>query len=40
MIVAQEKKMSTKEQISTIPVVDEYVDVFPDEIPELPPAGT
>jgi len=30
--------MSTKEQISTIPVVDEYVDVFPDEIPELPPS--
>jgi len=21
-----------------IPVVDEYVDVFPDEIPELPPS--
>jgi len=38
MIVAQEKKMSTEEQISKIPVVDEYADVFPDEIPELPPS--
>ena len=38
VIVAQEKKMSTEEQISKIPVVDEYVDVFPDEIPELPPS--
>ena len=37
VIVAQEKKMSTEEQISKIPVVDEYADVFPDEIPELPP---
>jgi len=38
VIVAQEKKMSTEEQISRIPVVDEYADVFPDEIPELPPS--
>ncbi|XP_027916001.1 uncharacterized protein LOC114175442 [Vigna unguiculata] len=38
VIVAQEKKMSTKEQISRISVVDEYADVFPDEIPELPPS--
>ena len=38
VIVAQEKKMSTNEQISRILVVDEYVDVFPDEIPELPPS--
>jgi len=37
VIVAQEKKMSTEEQISKIPIVDEYADVFPDEIPELPP---
>jgi len=37
VIVAQEK-MSTEEQISKIPVVDEYADVFPDEIPELPPS--
>ena len=38
VIVAQEKKMSAEEQISKIPVVDEYADVFPDEIPELPPS--
>ena len=30
--------MSTKEQISKILVVDEYADVFLDEIPELPPS--
>ena len=29
--------MSTEEQISKIPVVDEYADIFPYEIPELPP---
>ena len=34
MIVAQAEKMSTAEKISMIPVVDEYADVFPDEIPE------
>jgi len=38
MIVAQAEKMSTAEQISRIQVVDEYADVFPDEIPELPPS--
>ncbi|XP_027941013.1 uncharacterized protein LOC114194801 [Vigna unguiculata] len=38
VIVAQEKRMSTEEQISRIPVVDEYADEFPDEIPELPPS--
>ena len=38
VLVAQEKKISTKEQISRILVVDEYADVFPDEIPELPPS--
>jgi len=38
MIVAQAEKMSTAEQISRISVVDEYADVFPDEIPELPPS--
>jgi len=38
MIVAQAEKMSTTEKISRIPVVDEYPDVFPDEIPELPPS--
>jgi len=38
MIVAQTEKKSTTEKISLIPVVDEYVDVFPDEIPKLPPS--
>jgi len=38
MIVAQGEKKSTVEQIRSIPIVDEYVDVFPDEIPELPPS--
>jgi len=36
VIVAQEKKMSIGEHISRIPVVNEYADVFPNEIPELP----
>jgi len=36
MIVAQGEKKSTTEQIRNIPVVDEYADVFPDEILELP----
>ena len=35
MIVAQREKKSTTEQIRSILVVDEYVDVFPEEIPEL-----
>jgi len=38
MIVAHAEKMSTTEKISRIPVVVEYADVFPDEIPELPPS--
>jgi len=38
MIVAQGEKKSTTEYIKSIPVVDEYADVFPDEIPELPPS--
>jgi len=33
VIVAQEKKMSTEEQISKIPVVDEYADVFGKHLP-------
>ena len=32
----QKKKISRKEQISRIPIVYEYADVFPNEIPELP----
>jgi len=38
MIVAHAKKMSTAEKISRIPVVEEYANVFSDEIPELPPS--
>jgi len=37
MIMAHAYKISTAEKISRIPIVDEYIDVFPDEIPELPP---
>ena len=38
MIVAQMEKKSIAEQISLICVVDEYADVFPDKILELPPS--
>jgi len=38
MIVAHAEKLSTVERISKIPVVEEYADVFPDEILELPPS--
>jgi len=38
MIVAHAEKNSTTEKINMIPVVEEYADVFPDEIPELPPS--
>jgi len=38
VIVAQTEKKSTEEQIRSILVVDEYADVFPDEISELPPS--
>jgi len=33
MIVAQREKKSTMEKIRSIPVVDEYGNVFLDEIP-------
>jgi len=36
MVVAHTEKKSTEEHIRRIPVVDEYADVFRDEIPELP----
>jgi len=36
--VAQIEKKSTAEKISMIPVVEEYTDVFLNEIPELPPS--
>jgi len=38
MIVAQTKKKNIVEKINMIPVVEEYADMFPDEIPELPPS--
>jgi len=38
MIVAHTEKMSAAERISRIPVVEEYADVFPNEIPKLPPS--
>ena len=38
MIVAHAEKNSTAEKISVIPVVEEYADVFLDEIPKLPPS--
>jgi len=38
MIVANAKKLSTAERISRITMVEEYADVFPNEIPELPPS--
>jgi len=38
MIVAQTEKKSIAEKISLIPMIDEYANVFPDEIPELPPS--
>ena len=38
MIVAHTEKNSTVEKISVIPVVEEYANVFLDEIPELPPS--
>jgi len=38
MVVAYVEKNNTAEKISVIPIVEEYADVFPDEIPELPPS--
>jgi len=38
MIMAQGEKKSTTEHIRSIPVVDEYADVFLEEIPELSPS--
>jgi len=38
MIVAHTEKNSIAEKISVILVVEEYADVFPDEILELPPS--
>ena len=38
MIVAHTEKNNTAEKINMIPVVEEYADVFPSKIPELPPS--
>jgi len=38
IIVAQGEKKSSEEKIRSILVVDEYADVFPDDVPELPPS--
>jgi len=37
-VVAHTEKKSTVDKISLILVVDEYANVFPDEIPDLPPS--
>ena len=36
MIMVQTEKKSTTALIRSIPVVDQYADVFPDEVPGLP----
>ncbi|WVY99024.1 hypothetical protein V8G54_031175 [Vigna mungo] len=38
MLIVKEQKKSIDEQISGIPVVEEYADVFPEEVPGLPPS--
>jgi len=38
MIVAHAEKNSTAKKISVIPIVEEYADVFPNEIPEFLPS--
>jgi len=37
-MIAQSAKKGSEEQIRDIPVVAEFVDVFPDEVPGLPPS--
>lgn len=37
-VIAQEKKKSVEEQIIGIPVVEEYANVFLDEVSGLPPS--
>jgi len=39
MVVAQAEKKSSKEQISSIQVVEKYVNVFLDKVTGLPPSG-
>ena len=38
MVVAKQKKKSAMEVIQAISVANEYADVFPDEMPGLPPS--
>ena len=38
MVMAKPEKKSTVEMIQSIPVASEYADVFPDEVPRLPPS--
>ncbi|XP_014490298.1 uncharacterized protein LOC106753030 [Vigna radiata var. radiata] len=38
MLIVKEQKKSIDELINGIPVVEEYVDVFPEEVPGLPPS--
>jgi len=38
VIMVQPEKRSAVDLVRSIPVVGEYVDVFPDEVPGLPPS--
>ena len=38
MILAHTEKKCIEEQIKSISIMDEYADVFPNEIPKLPPS--
>ncbi|XP_027913892.1 uncharacterized protein LOC114173604 [Vigna unguiculata] len=38
MVMAKPEKKSALEMIQNIPIVNEYADVFPDEVPGLPPS--
>jgi len=38
MVVAKPEKKSAAEVIQSIPVASEYADVFPDDVPGLPPS--
>jgi len=38
MVMAKPEKKSVTEMIQSIPVASEYADVFPDEVPGLPPS--
>ena len=38
MIMVQPEKRSIVDLIRSVPIVGEYADVFPDEVPGLPPS--